>query len=239
MKVNVRVGWETNSSSMHSLLITKDKTEFTRDDVIASWKLHPDGRDKICYSLGYTEHSYGRAPFDLLTSFDDKLSYIVASICSNCSRSEADRRFKVIEDTVLEIFRKEFDVQCDYIKWDRTVASRWVYVGTEEECKDIDYDKTSYKTDLGKSKDGKQIERIVIDVPDYGGIEDGSIGLIQQFMKKYKVSIRDLLMKKRYAIVVDGDEYCIFDKIKEAGLIKTDNIIHEFPDGREESEGIY
>ena len=53
-------------------------------------------------------------------------------------------------------------------------------------------------------------------------------------MEEYpNISLEEFLTNKRYIVVVDGDEYQIFDHIKKSGLFDTSKIIH---DSYEESE---
>lgn len=61
-------------------------------------------------------------------------------------------------------------------------------------------------------------------VNNYGGTDDY---LIEGWLKKYNVSLEEFLTNKRYVVICDGDEYCIWDHIKESGLIKTDMIISD------------
>ena len=67
-------------------------------------------------------------------------------------------------------------------------------------------------------------------VPNYGGTDDYQI---EGWLKKYNVPLEEFLTNKRYIVVVDGDEYQIFDHIKKSGLFDTSKIIH---DSYEESE---
>lgn len=67
-------------------------------------------------------------------------------------------------------------------------------------------------------------------IPNYGGTDDYQI---EGWLKKYNVPLEEFLTNKRYIVVVDGDEYQIFDHIKKSGLFDTSKIIH---DSYEESE---
>ena len=61
-------------------------------------------------------------------------------------------------------------------------------------------------------------------VPNYGGTDDYQI---EGWLKKYNVSLEEFLTNKRYIVVVDGDEYAIYDHIKKSGLFDTSKIIHD------------
>lgn len=61
-------------------------------------------------------------------------------------------------------------------------------------------------------------------VYEYGYTDDY---MIEGWLKKYNVSVEDFLTMKRYIIVVDGDEYQIWDKVRDSGLMDTSHIIHD------------
>lgn len=61
-------------------------------------------------------------------------------------------------------------------------------------------------------------------IPNYGGTDDYQI---EGWLKYYNVSLEEFLTNKRYIVVVDGDEYAIYDRIKKSGLFDTSKIIHD------------
>lgn len=61
-------------------------------------------------------------------------------------------------------------------------------------------------------------------IPNYGGTDDYQI---EGWLKKYNVSLEEFLTNKRYIVVVDGDEYAIYDHIKKSGLFDTSKIVHD------------
>jgi hypothetical protein len=61
-------------------------------------------------------------------------------------------------------------------------------------------------------------------VPNYGGTDDYQI---EGWLKHYNISLEEFLINKRYIVVVDGDEYTIYDHIKKSGLFDTSKIIHD------------
>lgn len=52
---------------------------------------------------------------------------------------------------------------------------------------------------------------------DYGYAQD--YGGLENFLKKRNISIEDFLVKKRYIVIVDGDEYNAWDKLKDSGIV--------------------
>lgn len=61
-------------------------------------------------------------------------------------------------------------------------------------------------------------------VYEYGYTDDY---MIEGWLKKYNVSVEDFLTMRRYVIVVDGDESCIWDKVRDSGLMDKSHIIHD------------
>jgi hypothetical protein len=47
----------------------------------------------------------------------------------------------------------------------------------------------------------------------YGYVDHQSDGMLQSFLKKYDVSLEDFIFDDRYMVVIDGDEYNVFDRV--------------------------
>lgn len=62
----------------------------------------------------------------------------------------------------------------------------------------------------------------------YGDIDHQSIGILQNFLFKEDISLEEFLTNSNYIVIIDGDEYCIFEKLKESGLIKKEIIKKEY-----------
>lgn len=170
--------FETNSSSMHSLIIKKEDDYLTKEELSQEVYLytedgwHPDGDvGKFGLYFGGDESYFGRSPFRVLSSFKEKLCYYIASICDN----EDD--FKAIEADVSLLFDG-----CKGI-------SLWG-------CQDEFY--------------------------PYGYAEN--YGSFKRFLQDKQISLREFLTNKKYVVIVDGDEYCEFEKLMQSGLIDDNNI---------------
>lgn len=184
MKIKVRSNcFETNSSSMHSLVVTTTYKYYTMDEISNNIALDNDGVWKL-----YSEDdlTFGRSPFSCLITFGQKVRYAIASMCSY--RNNQEEIFKRIEDTVHDIFP-----ECTKIKLPR--------------C-DYDWDKIFY------------------------GYVDEDI--LTPFLEKEDVTLKDFLLNKKYIVIVDGDEYCVWDSLKKAGIIDEKNIEKEFDNSIEE-----
>ncbi len=62
----------------------------------------------------------------------------------------------------------------------------------------------------------------------FGGVDED---ILSSFLEKENISITEFLKNKRYIVVVDGDEYCIYKRMKESGLIDINAIEKEYTPG--------
>lgn len=60
----------------------------------------------------------------------------------------------------------------------------------------------------------------------YGHVDEN---ILTPFLEKNNISLREFLTNKRYVVIVDGDEYCIWDDLKNSGLVNQNEIESEFP----------
>lgn len=181
MKKQIRSNvFETNSSSMHSLVIKKSSGYYTYEEMCDSLWLHKGVWD----IWSEDDLEFGRYPFKCLNTFETKARYAIASLCG--WRSDADEKFKEIESLVTEIV---------------------------PDCISIKLPKVHYWSD--------DEEKIC-----YGSVDED---ILSQFLKKENISLKEFLTNKRYVVIVDGDEYCVWDDLKNSGLVNTNEIEREFP----------
>ena len=138
MKRTIRYGtFESNSSSMHSLIIMKDKGVYDPSEFNHKVRIYSDGEWRMYES----ELGFGRAPFQLLCTFEDKVRFAIASYCGGYTKTdEALKNLKMIE----EIVRKYvpgfdsfvFDMECVSVYVDET--------GNEILSEDMDYSGNGY-----------------------------------------------------------------------------------------------
>lgn len=62
----------------------------------------------------------------------------------------------------------------------------------------------------------------------YGDIDHESIGLVSNYLESNNISFKDFISNDKYIVIVDGDEYCEWEKMKESGLIKEEEIELEY-----------
>lgn len=172
--------FETNSSSMHSLVVSKDDRLLTKDELTEGMYIREDGTWEIWSA---DDLYFGRSPFQCLTTFESKVRYTIASLC----RWRSDKEKK-------DIFEK----------------IKAIVLGAIPECKDIKLPTDYYEK-----------EKVI-----YGSVDED---ILSEFLEKNNIELKDFLLNKKYVVIVDGDEYCIYDDLKKSGIINKDNIEKEYP----------
>lgn len=172
--------FETNSSSSHSLVVTKKDEYFTHEEIMEDMYINSNG----IISFWVSSLDFGRQPNAPLYSFVDKLRYLIACFGSD------EIKLKELLDTVMEIVPEINSFKFPKYDWDN----------------DNHY---------------------------YGCIDHQSYGMINLYLDKNNISFKEFLMNKKYIIILDGDEYCVWDTMKKCGLINK-NFIQEEYDGWED-----
>lgn len=258
MKYQIRKGcFESNSSSMHSLVVTKknENIRMTQKEIRKEFYLDEEwykerhkNDEKEIVEIEPWENDFGRSPFTVLSSFRDKLAYAIAEYCGDNYRIEsylqAEKKFDKIFVPLLTHL-----IGCDEIKWDK-----WDYKHFEiysdggeyfDEVEEVPYEKLVYvekedrdglsDDDLLRGHyrktdvDGRPVEDAWFDVPDFGSIDHQSAGLLTGFLELNNLSLEDYLTRKDVVVIIDGDEYDELGNLIECGLIKEDSIVLRFP----------
>lgn len=182
MKIQIRnAAFDSNSSSMHSLVIMKNNEYYTEAELKEDLWIH-NGEWNIWNDENL---HFGRSPFECLKTFESKVRYAIASLCGY--RKNAAEIFKNIEALVYEIIP-----DCTYIKLPRVR-----YYGKDE------------------------------DEIYYGHVDEN---ILTGFLEKENISLKEFLINKRYMVIVDGDEYCVYKSMKNAGIINSEAIEKEYPE---------
>lgn len=259
MKYQIRWGChETNSSSMHSLILTKKNNnirmtqEEIRDEFYLNEKWYKERHkddEKEIVEIDPWDNDFGRSPFTVLSSFRDKLAYAIAEYCGNNYRMES---YLKAENTFDEVFKPLLIrlIGCDDIKWGKWDDKYFVVYSDDnaeffDEFKEVPYEKLIYidkseRDDFSDDdmirggyrnvdKDGRSVEDAWFDVPDFGSIDHQSWGLLEGFLKSNNLTLEDYLVRKDVVVIIDGDEYCELDNLINCGLIKKDSIVLRYP----------
>lgn len=156
--------FETNSSSSHSIIVSSKDDYYTKEEIerYIDRSYKDEGLVKFWND---DELTFRRYPFDILTTFEDKLRYVIASYSWDDKIPE--EVYEVCRE-VIEGF-KGFEFPEVFDHWDE----------------DGNYVKVEYR----------------------GDVDHQSCELLKSFLLKYKITLRDFLLNKRYVVIIDGDEY--------------------------------
>ena len=186
MKLQIRQGvFETNSSSMHSIVVKKTIDYYTKEEAEEEIYVRKSGK----WAIHDYELQFGRSPFEIIGSFERKIHYAIASWCGNyLDKNEIENKFQEIEQIV-----KKYIPETKLIE----LPERYNYSFGEEE---------KY----------------------YGYVDHESIGLLQDFLEEKEITLEEFLTNKRYIVIIDGDEYCLWKEAKKTGIIDLNEIEEEF-----------
>lgn len=213
MRCTIRPSFETNSSSMHSIILTNIDGNSNKGELYA-WN---DGYAHIWDN----DITFERSPFQLLSTMKDKIFFAIASFADD------EEKIEEIREITREIFGCELkfpmeDVEeyrrADDHSWVSGYDVEWV-TDPEDNTKEV----LVYKPDHSVELEYREYQRI------NGYIDHQSVGLLQNFIKKHDVSLRDFITKAKYIVVIDGDEHCEFENILKSGIVDLSKIKSQYP----------
>lgn len=170
------------------------------------------------------------------TNSSSSHSLVITTDNEHYTREEINKDFYMTDGIVrlwessLEFYRSPFDMLVtfkDKLRYAIASSNGNLVNQCRELCQkyvdgfiDFKFDKIDYVWD-SEVKDYVETNE---PIPNYGGTDDYEI---EGWLKKYNVSLEEFLTNKKYIVVVDGDEYAIYDHIKKSGLFDTSKIIHD------------
>lgn len=226
MKINIRRNcFETNSSSMHSIVVTNEENTYNEEELLKDLFIWDNGEFKIWND---DDLCFGRYPFQILSTFEEKLCYAIAEFCGGYTKEEeADANFDMLEG----IAKKYVPGLKEIVLPEHTEPIFIREDGSEIGPNGVwDEDDDEFYYHNGKEKERVTRSDYVKVSPEYGYIDHGSSGLLQAFLKKNDISLEDFLIHKKYYVIIDGDEYYEWEKLKASGLIDKSKIVKEYPD---------
>ena len=232
MKRQIRRGvFESNSSSQHSLAIMKINEKYTLDEISNEIYLSKDG----VWNIWDCSMEFGRSPFKVLGTFAQKWKYACASLV-----------FEYNDEIYVELEEIAFKYIPGLKKIKLPTITESIPNKDCEENKDSDFCETYGMTEdelndfLSKKEKKWGLEDGEVDYwldsehknwryekPYTGYVDENILG---RFLKKENISLEEFLINKKYVVICDGDEYCVYDDMKKAGLINTEMIDYEFPE---------
>ena len=230
-----RCVFETNSSSMHSLVVMKKSSIYSKDEILNNFYLSNDketGEENCIWNIWEDELRFGRSPFRSLGSFHDKWLYACASLVSEYK----DDVYNELEQIALQHVPGLKKIHMPLI-------TEHIPNKDDEKFRDDDYYQEYRKTEdelaeylMQKEKEWN-IEITYWESNGYWCFEKPYTGYVDEdmlsgFLKEKNISLGEFLLNKRYVVIQDGDEYCYWLDIKETGLIDMDKIDYEYPGRR-------
>lgn len=199
MKRVIRRGvFETNSSSMHSIVVMKN--DMTNKQTNNGDDVYFCNGNKL--NIWKSDLEFDRSPFDVLATPVRKLHYAIASILSRATYGHITDDGKC--DEYLSAKLDEFD----------ELAMR-LFDG----CKGIEY---PLETKYDNKEEWEE--------PYLGYVDHESSMILTSFLEKENITLYDFISDPKYIVIIDGDEYCVFNSMKECGLISTETIEKEYCD---------
>ena len=241
--------FETNSSSQHSIVVTKNDAYINPEKIVWDSEGNCDPVDCVYigkdgeWSLRDIEDGYGRWPFRILTSFEDKFKYAMCEYMGYLYEDDPEWQkwydefeaiaYKFVPGFVkfrmrtkdIDIYKDENgndilqkDLRYDYYNEEKD-RSEYYYLDSEGNKKPAIFDEENY-----------------LEMPNIGCIDHQSMGLLKNFLKDSGISLREFLTNKRYVVVIDSDEICDWPRYKNSGIINMDFIISEYNTSGEDIE---
>ena len=229
MKRQIRRGcFETNSSSQHSLVIMKRDDHYTSEEISKEFYLSKHG----VWDVWDDSLDFGRSPFRTLGTFKTKWLYACASLVEEYNddvyKELEALAFKYVTGlkkielpmTTVSIFNKDFEAN----KNDEFAQK---HGKTEEELNEyLEQKEKNWGIETIEYWEDKH-GNFCFSIPYTGQTDEP---FLQRFLEHEKLSLEEYLTNRKYVIIQDGDEYCYWQDMKEAGLVNSDAIDHEFPD---------
>ena len=196
--IKIRQGaFETNSSSMHSLIVMDGmKTESTMACSVYENKAY------------IRDNHFEREPFCPLNHWLDKAAYYIADN-NNCKDEDVDK----VVDEVLALIAKHHP-EITGVEFHSKVKYEW------------DADSNKFVKTRNKIDDGEYHWYDMYNT--YGEVDHQSEGFITSKIRKGEMTIEEFLFDPSIIVIIDGDEYWAFDKLKESGFIDESRIRKEY-----------
>lgn len=235
MKVIRRSCFETNSSSQHSIVVTTNDCHVTAKELTGRDGYNPEYvyvNSHGAIDLHEVREGYERYPFQILSTFEDKLQY---ALCEYLGRKYVDdpeyneifEEFENITKEVIPEFTHFSIATRDEDVWltqdgDMIPHKFLIYDGWDAENEREIY---TYKDKEGNIHQAIFDEENYLEAPDIGQIDHQSAGMLKNFLKDRGISLKEFLTNKKYVIIVDGDEYCALDKLVYSGLFNRSVVV--------------
>ena len=163
------------------------------------------------------------------TNSSSSHSLVITTLDDHYTEDEMRKNLFISENGIvriwasaLEFYRYPFDILCTFESKARyAIASSNGKLVDEVEAVYRKYIPEFVAFKFDEIPESYDSDNYVI---DYGGTDDYCI---EGWLKKYNITLEEFLTNRRYIVIVDGDEFCVWDHLKNTGLLDTDMILHD------------
>lgn len=233
--------FETNSSSMHSIIVTKNDVHVTREELLEndyrSENYSPEyvyiNEKKGEWYIWDLDRGFGRSPFQVLATFQDKFKYAMCEYLGYLypDDPEWEQNMEMFQEIAGEVVgayvtghNEDNDIYLD-VNGNEILHKNLRYDHWDEEKHEAVY---YYLDENGDKQIAKLDEENCIVATKIGSIDHQSMGMLRNFLEKNKIDLKEFLTNKKYIVIVDGDEICELDNLYYSGLINKDFIVSDF-----------
>lgn len=241
MKTQIRMGcFESNSSSMHSVVTSKTTGIYTPEEFHSRIWLHNNK-----WRVSHYDLEFGRSPYRILCTFKEKVEYAIASLCGIYVKDEVREKYlaeigKIVCKYIPDCKEITFDTRYEN-KYVREIDDKEFDWLTEKEWADEPHGEYDVVGKVYGDDNTYYFAWYEYKYDNTGDVDHQSAGLLYNFLEKHNLSLEDFLTHREYWVVIDGDEYCEFEKQYKHGIININNIAEIFPrflNGNESEEEI-
>lgn len=224
--------FETNSSSMHSIAIVKSENlkgtaaDYYGHQLTSEW-IKP-GKDVEVNSpiiLNDDSLDFGRWPFRVLSTMYEKIQYAIAYYGT-------DEKFQEISNICKKYTGHGLvtPTRREWFKFYTTGLNNGDEIPDDHILTpyvDVFYDKQKEEW-YRKDENGNKIYDIETDLANvvyYGNVDHQSNDILDEFLNQHNITLEEFLADPKYVVIIDGDEYCAWEKMFEAGICLRENFI--------------
>jgi len=234
MRIQTRMGcFESNSSSMHSIVKSRTTGVYTSDELYDGVYIDKKGR----WHLWDDDLIFERSPYSILCTFSDKVKYAFASLAGiYLNDEEADKAFDEIKTIIYKYLPTCTEVMFnkgtkrEYVDDKDGKIYNWIEDKKWDDEEDLDNWGCTGKVPVDTDE---SIHHFIVREYEYyktGYVDHQSSELLSNFLRVNNISLEEFLTHREYWVVIDGDEYCEFEKQCKHKIININNIDTIFPD---------
>lgn len=213
--------FETNSSSAHVFIATKDDLQLSVN-VAKIFREHiVNGVYCLTKNIDDDEVEelyFGRWPFKILMSPHEKLQYACAAYGDE------------VASALLEIIQS-LCPECTAIRFPEETHHEAYLVSTHEQvsARDIEYTHdcngypNCYRTEHGL----EPVELVERQEKYYGEIDHQSENILDKGLQDTSITIKEFILDPHYIMIIDGDEYDTWGDLKDNKIIDRNTIKYE------------